>query len=125
MMDNVRVKQTLFPRAYSTSKFLLFPNMPAKRCRMLSRRVSIFAVILCVTSAFLSIANSTLAAPAQAAQGTEVLRTRFARLRHGINLSHWFAQSSTYSKEHLDTHTTAEDIALIKTTGFRSCAFYG
>ena len=90
---------------------------------MLRRRVLIFAVILCVYSAFLSIASSTLAAPAQAEQGTEVLRSRFARLRHGINLSHWFAQSSTYSKEHLDTHTTAEDIALIKRLGFDHVRF--
>ena len=37
---------------------------------MLRRRVSIFAVILCVTSAFLSITElDYLAAPARAAQG--------------------------------------------------------
>jgi aryl-phospho-beta-D-glucosidase BglC (GH1 family) len=90
---------------------------------MLRRRVLIFAVILCVFSAFLSIEISTMAAPVRAAQETEVLRSRFARLRHGINLSHWFAQSSTYAKEHLDTHTTAEDMALIKRLGFDHVRF--
>jgi len=44
--------------------------------------------------------------------------TRLARLRHGINLSHWFAQSADYSKSHLESHTTAEDIALIRSIGF-------
>jgi endoglucanase len=43
---------------------------------------------------------------------------RLARLRQGINLSHWFAQAREYSKAHLETHTTAEDIALIKNVGF-------
>src|SRR6185503_6754395 len=46
------------------------------------------------------------------------LRARFAHLRHGINLSHWFSQAADYSKTHLDTHTTANDIALIKSLGF-------
>ena len=49
---------------------------------------------------------------------SEVPASRLARLRHGINLSHWFAQSSDYSKAHLELHTTADDIALIKSIGF-------
>jgi endoglucanase len=51
---------------------------------------------------------------------SDVTSSRLARLRHGINLSHWFAQSANndYSKAHLDSHTTAEDIALIKSIGF-------
>src|SRR6185369_16256861 len=49
---------------------------------------------------------------------SEVPASRLARLRHGINLSHWFAQSADYSKAHLESHTTAEDIALIKSIGF-------
>src|SRR5689334_575497 len=48
---------------------------------------------------------------------------RFAHLRHGINLSHWFSQASDYSKTHLDTHTTASDIALIKSLGFDHVRF--
>jgi endoglucanase len=49
---------------------------------------------------------------------SEVPVSRLARLRHGINLSHWFAQSADYSKAHLESHTTAEDIALIESLGF-------
>lgn len=49
---------------------------------------------------------------------SEVPASRLARLRHGINLSHWFAQSADYSKGHLESHTTAEDIALIRKLGF-------
>jgi hypothetical protein len=39
-------------------------------------------------------------------------------LRRGINLSHWFAQAAEYTPEHLTTHTTPRDLALIKTAGF-------
>ena len=49
---------------------------------------------------------------------SEVPRSRLARLRHGINLSHWFAQASDYSKAHLESDTTEQDIALIKKIGF-------
>src|SRR6476646_8071593 len=51
------------------------------------------------------------------------LPARFAHLRHGINLSHWFSQAADYSKTHLDTHTTANDIALIKSLGFDHVRF--
>ena len=51
------------------------------------------------------------------------LAARFARLRRGINLSHWFSQSADYSKSHLDAHTTAQDIALIKSMGFDHVRF--
>jgi endoglucanase len=46
---------------------------------------------------------------------------RLANLRHGINTSHWFAQvydPKGYTKEHLQSWTTAQDIALIKAMGF-------
>ncbi|MDT5155698.1 MAG: endoglucanase [Acidobacteriota bacterium] len=51
--------------------------------------------------------------------------SRAARLRRGINLSHWFAQSpgGDYSENHLKTHTTARDIALIKSLGFDHVRF--
>jgi endoglucanase len=42
-------------------------------------------------------------------------------LRHGINLSEWFAQvydQKGYTKEHFETWNTAQDIALIKAMGF-------
>jgi endoglucanase len=46
---------------------------------------------------------------------------RAAHLRHGINLSEWFAQvydPKGYTKEHFENWTTASDIALIKSMGF-------
>src|SRR5512143_3745704 len=46
---------------------------------------------------------------------------QLTRLRRGINASHWFAQvggKQGYTKAHFDTHTTEEDIALIKAMGF-------
>jgi aryl-phospho-beta-D-glucosidase BglC (GH1 family) len=51
--------------------------------------------------------------------------SRAAKLRRGINLSHWFAQSpgGDYSEKHLTTHTTARDIALIKALGFDHVRF--
>src|SRR6204780_422002 len=55
------------------------------------------------------------------AQLSSVPAARLAHIRHGINLSGWFAQvydPKGYTKEHLETWTTAEDIALIKAMGF-------
>ena len=51
--------------------------------------------------------------------------SRAARLRRGVNLSHWYAQSpgGDYSENHLTTHTTARDIALIKSLGFDHVRF--
>jgi hypothetical protein len=51
------------------------------------------------------------------------LATRFSHLRRGVNLSHWFSQAPDYSKKHLETHTTADDIALIKAMGFDHVRF--
>ena len=60
-----------------------------------------------------------------AAQNTAPLSSvpaaRLAHVRHGINLSAWFAQvydPKGYTKEHFQTWTTAADIALIKSMGF-------
>jgi hypothetical protein len=60
-------------------------------------------------------------ASAETASLSSVPASRLAHIRHGINLSGWFAQvydSKGYTKEHLQTWTTAEDIALIKSMGF-------
>src|SRR5215510_15629199 len=51
------------------------------------------------------------------------LGARFDRLRRGVNLSHWFSQAPNYTKERLETHTTAADIALIKSMGFDHVRF--
>src|ERR1043165_2218105 len=52
---------------------------------------------------------------------TSLATRRAAHLRHGINLSEWFAQvydPKGYTKQHLETWVTADDIALIKSMGF-------
>jgi endoglucanase len=57
----------------------------------------------------------------QAQTGGGVAQRRLAHLQHGINLSEWFAQvydPRGYTKEHFETWTTAQDIALIKSMGF-------
>src|SRR3954471_6123811 len=54
-------------------------------------------------------------------QSESLAQRRVAHLRHGINTSAWFAQvydSKGYTKEHFDTFTTEEDIALIQAMGF-------
>ena len=61
--------------------------------------------------------------PAVGTMQTELAASRLGVLRHGINLSHWFAQSPVYSKAHLESHTTAEDIVLIKSSGFDHVRF--
>lgn len=62
------------------------------------------------------------AAPAQtAAPLSSVPATRLAHIRHGINLSEWFAQvydPRGYTKEHFENWTTSADIGLIKSMGF-------
>ena len=52
---------------------------------------------------------------------SSVPASRVARLRRGINASGWFAQvydKRGYTKEHFQSWTTAEDIALIQAMGF-------
>ncbi len=61
--------------------------------------------------------------PAQTAGPTSssVPGARLAHIRHGINLSEWFAQvydPRGYTKEHFQSWTTDSDIALIKAAGF-------
>src|SRR5882724_11185712 len=73
--------------------------------------------IIAVTSSILTPV-STAIVPEHLTLQSRVPASRVARLRHGINLSHWFAQSADYSKAHLESHTTAEDIALIRSIGF-------
>lgn len=60
------------------------------------------------------------------AQDTALAQRRAQTLRHGINLSHWFAQvfdPRGYTKEHFDTYDTAQDMALIKAMGFDHVRF--
>jgi endoglucanase len=57
----------------------------------------------------------------QTTQTSTVPASRLAHIRHGINLSEWFAQvydPKGYTKEHFESWTTASDMALIKSAGF-------
>jgi len=52
---------------------------------------------------------------------SSLAKRRAEHLRHGINLSEWFAQvydPNGYTKEHLEGWVTGDDIALIKSMGF-------
>ena len=52
---------------------------------------------------------------------SSIAAQRAKHLRRGINLSEWFAQvydPKGYTKEHLQTWVTADDIALIRSMGF-------
>jgi endoglucanase len=60
-------------------------------------------------------------AQVQPAKQSAVPAARLAHIRHGINLSEWFAQvydPKGYTKAHFESWTTASDIALIKSAGF-------
>ncbi|HYB76971.1 MAG TPA: glycoside hydrolase family 5 protein [Candidatus Bathyarchaeia archaeon] len=80
---------------------------------------------------FLSLPDVTSRAASQASDARQeasseqaaeaIANRRLAHLRHGVNISGWFAQVSDprgYNKEHFLSHTTAGDIALIKAMGF-------
>src|SRR5438874_13670164 len=69
--------------------------------------ILLFALLFSIAS--IAQSNSSLA------------QRRAAHLRHGINFSEWFAQvydPKGYTKEHLETWVTADDIALINTMQF-------
>ena len=98
---------------------LLSSGVTVKRIGMLNRSIVTAGTILILT--LVSTVNGSThdsKAVNQASIQSQVPASRLARLRRGINLSHWFAQSADYSKAHLESHTTAEDFALIKSIGF-------
>jgi len=91
-------KAQAFPSSRSISVRLLFATL--------------LAALWCATSLF--------------AQESSLAFRRAKTLRHGINLSHWFAQAGdtkNYSKEHFDTYDTAQDMAWIKAMGFDHVRF--
>ena len=70
---------------------------------------------------FIFVFSFTTSVVSQTAPLSSVPAARLAHIRHGINLSEWFAQvydSKGYTKEHFESWTTAADIALIKSMGF-------
>ena len=69
----------------------------------------------------LSLIATAASLGAQTGPGSALPPQRVANLRRGVNLSGWFAQvydPKGYTKEHLQTWVTADDIALIKRMGF-------
>ena len=71
--------------------------------------------------ALLSVILLSAVSFAQTAPTSTVPASRLAHIRHGINLSEWFAQvydPKGYTKEHFQSWDTAADIALIKSAGF-------
>jgi len=93
------------------------------KTRFAARKGARFIVPLLFPAAIL-VAAFLFAAPAgfgQARSDASLAQRRATRLRHGINLSEWFAQvydEKGYVKEHFETWNTEQDIALIKTMGF-------
>ncbi|HWS89591.1 MAG TPA: cellulase family glycosylhydrolase [Pyrinomonadaceae bacterium] len=71
--------------------------------------------------AFVALVCPSLNVRAQ--ENSAVPASRLARVRRGVNLSHWFAQSRDYSEKHLRGHTTARDIELIRGLGFDHVRF--
>jgi endoglucanase len=85
-------------------------------------RPRVAALALCTVALSSLLAQAAFAAPPQsAAHDPGVAERRLAHLRHGINLSDWFAQqqdSAAYTKEHFETTVTPQDISMIRAMGF-------
>jgi aryl-phospho-beta-D-glucosidase BglC (GH1 family) len=92
--------------------------------RFLVALASVCALLLFgIPDASAQSSQGSLTAIIQAGVAPDVtpVKVRARHLRHGINLSEWFAQvydQKGYTKEHFETWTTAQDIALIKAMGF-------
>ena len=91
-----------------------------RRCKeSIMFRKWIAFILLAIT--VLSVILLSAVSPAQNAPTSTVPASRLAHIRHGINLSEWFAQvydPKGYTKEHFQSWNTAADIALIKSAGF-------
>ncbi len=79
------------------------------------------ALLICFRGLGASFMPAQNAATSATQPVSSVPASRAARLRRGINASEWFAQvydKRGYTKEHFQSWTTAEDIALMKSMGF-------
>src|ERR1044071_10092338 len=81
-----------------------------------ARRLALAALF-----AFVALVCPSLNVRAQ--ENSTVPASRLARVRRGVNLSHWFSQSRDYAEKHLREHTTARDIEIIKSLGFDRVRF--
>jgi hypothetical protein len=80
--------------------------------------IRLFSLVALLVLGLPSYAQSHAAAQDRVA-GLQTAFTRAQHLRHGINASQWFAQSSRdYSAARTDRYTDAQDIALIARLGF-------
>jgi aryl-phospho-beta-D-glucosidase BglC (GH1 family) len=83
-----------------------------------------FVPLRFVAAVAILFSSFSFAAPlsfAQSLMDANMAQRRAAHLRHGINLSEWFAQvydQKGYTKEHFQAWNTTQDIALIKAMGF-------
>jgi len=78
--------------------------------------IAFLFVLLCSFAAGAALSQTKSGDP-----DTSLARRRAQHLRHGINMSEWFAQvydPKGYTKEHFESWNTARDIALIKAMGF-------
>jgi aryl-phospho-beta-D-glucosidase BglC (GH1 family) len=82
---------------------------------MPARRGVVLAVLF-----LLAQSATAFAQPSAVGTVAATADTRAARLRHGVNLTDWFRPLSDgrYTKEHIDTVVTAQDLALIHAMGF-------
>src|SRR5215471_4048076 len=94
--------------------------------KLTQRTITLLLTLAIVTHLSTSSTRATVfdsPAPCLTQEKPLNLAARFARLRRGVNLSHWFSQAPNYTKDRLETHTTAQDIALIKSMGFDHVRF--
>jgi endoglucanase len=76
-------------------------------------------IFLISSLALLFLSSAPTSQPQQ--PNSALAAQRAQHLRHGVNLSEWFAQvydPKGYTKEHFDTWTTTQDLALIKAMDF-------
>ncbi|HLI04512.1 MAG TPA: cellulase family glycosylhydrolase [Terracidiphilus sp.] len=85
--------------------------MPIPRCCLV-------VLLALVPTPFVSAAGYGQTAVQDRAAGLRTAFARAQRLRHGINASEWFAQSSDYSAARTGRYTDAADIALMARMGF-------
>jgi endoglucanase len=71
-----------------------------------------------VSFALLSVVGLFVLPLQSPAVQTPIAFARAAHLKHGINLSMWYAQSNDYSAERLASFTTVDDFKLIRSSGF-------
>ncbi len=84
-------------------------------------RIMRCAALLAFLGSLGMLAAQTAAAGSFIPPASSVPASRLAHLRRGINTSGWFAQvydTRGYTREHFQSWTTAEDIALIRSMGF-------